>query len=101
MLTKELNLPEPRKPRKARWPEDAGRVKNLEVGDVLVVDGERYAVRRDGNSNCCSRCALDVANVKGLARCVALESLHNCNLLPCAMCNGGRLINNDYYFDRL
>ena len=90
-----------RLPREARWPEDAGRVKNLEVGDVLVVDGERYAVRRDSKSISCQVCALNVAGVKGLARCVALESLHNCNLLPCAMCNGGRLINNDYYFDRL
>lgn len=101
MLPKKSNLPEPRKPREARWPEDAKRVKNLEVGDVLTVDGKRYAVRRDSKLISCQVCALNVANVKGRERCVALESLHNCNVLPCMMCNGGRLINNDYYFERL
>ena len=39
MIPKKSNLEAPRKPRVARWPEDAGKVKNLEVGDVLVVDG--------------------------------------------------------------
>lgn len=102
MLPKKSNLPEPpRKPREARWPEDAGKVKNLEVGDVLVVDGKRYGVRRGGKLSCCQACALNVANVKGRERCIALEARYDSGVLPCGMCNGGSFINNDFYFERL
>lgn len=90
-----------KKPREARWPEDVRRVKNLDVGDVLVVDGKRYAVRRGSKLLSCQACALNVAGVKGRERCIAQEKRYGCDVLPCAMCNGGRLINNDYYFDRL
>lgn len=101
MLPTKSNLPEPpRKPREARWPEDARRVKNLEVGDVLVVDGKRYGVRKGSLTIACWACALNVANVKGRERCVALSKMV-CKVLPCEMCNCGALVDNDYYFESL
>lgn len=102
MLPKKSNLPEPpRKPREARWPEDAGRVKNLDVGDVLVVDGKKYGVCRCSWSSSCLVCAMNVAKVNGRERCIAQEARYDSGGLPCMMCNGGSLINNDFYFERL
>lgn len=101
MIPKKSNLEAPRKPREARWPEDAGRVKNLDVGDVLIVEGKRYGVRRGCKTIACLACALNVANVKGRERCIAQEAMYDSGELPCTMCNGGSLINNDFYFERL
>ena len=101
MIPKKSDLEAPRAHRVARWPEDAGEVKNLEVGDVLVVDGKRYGVARISGDIVCLRCALNVANVKGRERCIALEERFDCGVLPCGMCNGGSFINNDFYFKRL
>lgn len=101
MLPKKSNLPEPpRKPREARWPEDAGRVKNLDVGDVLVVEGKRYGVRRGSKTIACLVCALHVVKANGRIECVALSKMV-CKVLPCEMCNCGALVNNDYYFEAL
>lgn len=101
MIPKKSNLEAPRKPRVVRWPEDAGWAKNLKMGDVLVVDGERYGVTRGGRENVCAKCALNKASLKGRERCVALEERYGCCVLPCMMCNGGSLVNNDFYFERL
>lgn len=101
MIPKKSNLEAPRKPRVARWPEDAGKVKNLEVGDVLVVDGKRYGVESISGDIVCRRCALNVAKVKDRERCIAQEARYDSCVLPCGMCNGGSLINNDFYFERL
>ena len=102
MLPKKSNLPEPpRKPREARWSEDAGRVKNLEVGDVLIVEGKRYAVRRGSETIACQACAMNVADNKGRVRCFELEHRSGCGMLPCEMCNGGSLVNNYYYFEEI
>ena len=101
MIPKKSNLEAPRAHRVARWPEDAGKVKNLEEGDVLVVDGKRYGVRRGSWSISCLACAMNVAKVKGRERCIAQEERYDSGVLPCMMCNGGSLINNDFYFERL
>lgn len=101
MIPKKSNLEPPRKPRVARWPEDAGKAKNLEVNDVLVVDGKRYGVARISGDIVCLRCALNISKVKGRERCVAQDTRFDCGVLPCGMCNGGSLINNDFYFERL
>lgn len=101
MLPKKSNLEAPRAHRVARWPEDAGKVKNLEVGDVLVVDGVRYGVRRGSKTIACRACAMNVANVKGSEHCIVLEVRDDSGVLPCEMCNGGSFINNDFYFERL
>lgn len=101
MIPMKSNLEAPRAHRVARWPEDAGKVKDLEVGDVLVVDGKRYGVARISGLICCQACALNLANVKGREHCVALAARYNCDVLPCGMCNRGSFINNDFYFERL